>query len=277
MNLEQIKTLLNKYHLQPNKTFGQNFLVDEIVLQDIVDAANISAKDTVLEIGPGIGNLTEFLIKKAKFVLSVEKDKSFFPLLKAISKSHKNFRFEIADILDFNFSESLNEFTDYKVVANIPYYATGKIIQTLLQAKKKPSEIVLLMQKEVAQNLVAKAGDLSLLAISVQLKAIPSIVFNVPAKSFYPMPKVESSLVRITVPKNPPFKLQNEQKFFRLVRAAFGGKRKQLHNTLKNNLSLTFEEVDSVLKEVNLDPKIRPQHLTIPQWITLAKTLDDKL
>ncbi len=277
VNLEQIKTILKKYGLEPNKTFGQNFLVDEIVLQDIIDAANITAKDTVLEIGPGIGNLTEHLIKKAGFVLSVEKDKKFFPILRTISREHKNFRFEIEDILKFNFSEKLKEYPTYKVVANIPYYATGKIIQTLLRAPKPPSEIVLLMQKEVAQNLVAEAGNLSLLGISVQLMAVPSIVFNVPAKSFYPMPKVESSLVKIIVPKKPPFVVADEQNFFSLLRAAFSGKRKQLHNTLKHNLSLSAEEVATVLLRAGLDQKIRPQHLSIPQWLRLAKELDKKL
>lgn len=218
MQPEQLKELLRKNNLRPNFTYGQNFLIDDIVLQDIVDAAEVTSSDAVLEIGPGIGNLTKYLCERAGFVLSIEKDPKFTPILHSIKKDHReNFRFEIADALEFNFQDFFLEqgYKSYKVVANIPYYITGKILKMLMTAKFKPSSIVVLTQKEVAQNLEAKAGDLSVLAISVQLFGQPKIMQIVPAKSFYPAPKVDSAVVKIDLFPKPKYILQDEKRFLK--------------------------------------------------------------
>lgn len=298
MNSEQLQNLLRSYGLKPNFTYGQNFLVDDFVLQDIVDAAEVTSADTILEIGPGIGNLTKLLCERAGFVLSVEKDPKFLPILNSIKKEFKNFRFEISDALQFNFQEEMRSAPiyrqpvvpingqttkpsdvvqatglPYKVVANIPYYITGKILQMLMTAKNKPQTITILTQKEVAQTVCAKAGDLSMLAISVQLFGTPEIIQIVQAKSFYPAPKVDSAVLQIKLFEQPKYNIGDEKKFFKVLRACFSGKRKQIHNTLKNNLALKKETVDAVLQAAKINPAVRPQELSIEQWILLTQSI----
>jgi 16S rRNA (adenine1518-N6/adenine1519-N6)-dimethyltransferase len=314
MDIDRLKTLLRNYGLKPNFTYGQNFLVDDFVLQDIVDAAEVTADDAVLEIGPGIGNLTRLLCERAGFVLSVEKDPKFLPVLKAIKKDYpKNFRYEIADVLKYDFQGFLKTVeinqsmssgvilrsaadegsqkkdssdalrmtptkspvssASYKVVANIPYYITGKILQMLMTSKFKPTSITVLTQKEVARNLSAKAGDLSVLAISVQLFGQPRIVQTVLAKSFYPAPKVDSAVVKIDLFKEPKFILSDEKKFFKIVKSCFAGKRKQIHNTLVNNLGLEKNKVLEILSSLKIKPEARPQELSIQEWIGLSERI----
>lgn len=273
MTIETLKSLLRHYHLNPNKTYGQNFLMDETVLEDMIDEAGIIATDTVLEIGPGIGNLTERLLKRAGRVVSIEKDPQFLNVLKALAKDHKDFEYIVGDALTVNF-QGLLAGKPYKVVANIPYYITGKIVQLFMKAEHKPVSLTLLMQKEVAQNIVAKPGNLNLLAISTQLYAEAKLVTIVQANKFYPAPKVDSAVVHITLHRKPKYKLSDEKKLFRILRACFAGKRKQLHNTLTNNLKLEKIAVEKILKELNIDPAARPQQLTIDQWLSLADKLE---
>ena len=291
MGIDNLKSLLKKYNLRPNFTYGQNFLVDEIILEDIVDAADVSSGNWILEIGPGLGNLTRRLCERGAKVLSVEKDPHFLPLLKAIKKDYpENFKFEIADALEFNYTQAFNDWQlafsrkdsanssplnaiSYKVVANIPYYITGKILEMFMTAKFKPEAVVVLAQKEVAERACALVGELNLLGISVQLYGDPKIVRLVPARAFYPEPKVQSAILKIVLHKKPKYEIKDEKKFFTLLRACFAGKRKQLHNTLVNNLKLKKEEVFSVLESLDLDPKTRPQQLSIDEWIMLAKKI----
>jgi 16S rRNA (adenine1518-N6/adenine1519-N6)-dimethyltransferase len=273
MTIEQLKSLLRHHKLSPNKTLGQNFLLDDFVLQDIVDAAGIKPGEAVLEIGPGIATLTKRLLDKADFVLAVEKDPKFLPLLRAVKKEHKNLRYEISDILSFDFQTELADFKKYRVVANIPYYITGKIIQLFLKAIHKPQSITLLVQKEVAHNISAQPGQLNLLAISVQLYGEPKLIQTVPARAFYPAPKVDSAVVHIDLSRGPRYQVADEQKLFRILRATFTGKRKQLHNTLTNNLHLPKQQVEQVLKQLKIEPQMRPQQLTIEQWLKLADAL----
>jgi len=278
MNKEQLQELLSSYGLKPNFTYGQNFLIDEIVLEDIVDAAAVKAGDKVLEIGPGIGNLTRKLLERGATVLAIEKDPKFLPVLHALKKDFKKtLRFEIADALEYNFQDyfkGLPGKAEYKVVANIPYYVTGKILQMLLAVKFKPESITVLMQKEVGLNVVATPGKLSILAISVQLFGKPVLVRTVPARAFYPAPKVDSVVLHIELFKKLPFALENEKKFFGILHACFAGKRKQLHNTLKNNLQLNKERVEAVLKQANISSAARPQELSIEQWLALTKFIE---
>lgn len=273
MTIDQLKSLLRQYKLTPNKTLGQNFLLDDFVLQDIVEAAGIRPGEAVLEIGPGIATLTKFLLEQADLVLAVEKDQKFLPLLRALKKDHKNLRYEIADILSFNFATALADYKHYRVVANIPYYITGKIIQLFLQAPHQPQSITLLVQKEVAQNIIAEPGQLNLLAISVQLYGEPKLIQTVPARAFYPAPKVDSAIVHIDLSRGPRYHVTDKRKLFRLLRATFTGKRKQIHNTLTNNLHLPKEQVMAILRDLHIEPQVRPQQLTIEQWLQLAAAL----
>jgi 16S rRNA (adenine1518-N6/adenine1519-N6)-dimethyltransferase len=274
MQIERLKELFRKYNLRPNFTYGQNFLIDDFVLQDIVDAAEVTKEDAVLEIGPGIGNLTKLLCDRVGFVLSIEKDPKFFPILKSVKKDYpETFRFEIADALEYNFQDFFKEqgYTSYKVVANIPYYITGKILQMLMTIPFKPSTVTVLTQKEVSRNITAKAGDLNILAISVQLFGEPKLVQIVQAKSFYPAPKVESAVLQVKLFPKPKYKIEDEKHFFKIIKACFSGKRKQIHNTLTNNLQLDKGLVLKILQELKIKPEARPQELTIEKWIELSK------
>lgn len=271
---EEMKNFLRAYNFKPNDLLGQNFLTDENALREIMGAAEIKPGDEVMEIGSGIGNLTELLAEKAEFVLAIEKDKRYFPILKdrlkeklqAHSKTPKasaNVHLEFADAMTFNYQKYLKP--GYKVVANIPYYITGKIIEMLLVAKNKPSKIILLVQKEVAQRVVAPAGNMSILSISVQLYTKPKFIATVPKESFYPQPKVDSAILSMDVLPRPVIDV-DEKTFFSLVKAAFAGKRKQIHNSLKNNLRISDDEVQKILKTAEVDPKARPQELSFRDW-----------
>lgn len=277
MTIDTLKTLLQRYKLNPNKTYGQHFLMDETILEDMIDEAGVKPGEAVLEIGPGIGNLTERLLQHKAKVLALEKDPQFLNVLKSLNKefnkkNEQNFSYELTDALKFNFSEKLAG-VSYKVIANIPYYITGKIVQLFMHAPHKPDSLTLLMQKEVAYNISAKPGQMNLIAISVQLYADAKVVCVVPAHKFYPAPKVDSAVIHIALRKKPKYKIKDEAKLFRILRACFSGKRKQLHNTLTNNLQLDKELVSDTLKKLKIDPMIRPQALTIEQWIELCDIL----
>ncbi|HMR54981.1 MAG TPA: 16S rRNA (adenine(1518)-N(6)/adenine(1519)-N(6))-dimethyltransferase RsmA [Candidatus Doudnabacteria bacterium] len=272
MTIDTLKSLLKHYGLNPNKTYGQHFLMDETILEDMVDVAEVKAGDMVVEIGPGIGNLTERLLQRDANVLSIEKDEQFIKVLRTLSKQYKNFDYELIDALKFNFGA--RDLGEYKVVANIPYYITGKIVQLFLKQAHKPKSMTLLMQKEVANNIVAKVGQLNLLAISVQLYGDAKIVTKVPAFKFHPAPKVDSAVIHIELFNKPKYKLKDEQKFFRVLRACFAGKRKQIHNTLTNNLGLEKSVAMKSLENINVDPTVRPQQLTIEQWIKLVDSIE---
>lgn len=273
MTVDTLKQLLADYGLSPNKTYGQNFLMDEIVLQDMVDAAGVNEKDTVIEVGPGIGNLTKFLLDKAGCVISIEKDPQFINVLNSLKKQFKNFSYHLADALEVEMSDLIKN-QSYKVVANIPYYATGKLVQKFIQAKVKPQSLTLLMQKEVAENITAKPGNLNLLAISVQLYADAEMVEVVRAEKFYPAPKVDSAVINIKLYDKPRFEIKDEQKFFKVLRACFTGKRKQIHNTLTNNLHLDKTQVHTILQNIGVPPESRPQQLTIEQWLKLVDEIN---
>ncbi len=281
MTIEQLQTLLHTYHLRPDKKFGQNFLLDDSVLDKMVDAAQVGAQDLVLEIGPGIGNLTQKLSEKAGAVLAVEKDLRLQELLGDLGKKHANMHVAFSDVLHYDFAAALQKLAgdagpvpvSYKVVANIPYYVTGKIVQIFLRAPSKPLSITVLVQKEVAESIVAKPGNNNLLALSVQLIGSPRIVCMVPATSFHPAPKVQSAVVHIDIPTTAPYGEVDEKAFFRVARSCFAGKRKQIHNTLSNNLRLAPDVVVAVLKTVAIAPAARPQDLSVEQFIELSRAI----
>jgi 16S rRNA (adenine1518-N6/adenine1519-N6)-dimethyltransferase len=278
MTFEELEQRLKKYGLRPDKKFGQNFLTDESVLEDMIAASDIHSGDLVLEVGPGVGNLTELLAKTGALVTSVEKDERFGPLLADVVQQHPAVQIVFADIMRFDFVSALEKRAEsdnfsYRVVANIPYYVTGKLLQLLLRARVRPKSITVLVQKEVAQNMVASPGNMNLLGLSVQLMGTPRLVRSVPARSFFPAPKVDSAVVHVDMYSSSPFEPYQEKELFRVARACFSGKRKQIHNSLAAGLRLSAEETGSLLASVGILPTARPQDLSVEQFVALTRAV----
>jgi len=268
----KIKSILLKYKIHPNKLMGQNFLIDENILNKIIESTDIKKDDTILEIGPGLGILTIELAKRAKQIIAIEKDKNLCEILQKILETEKIKNVQIIndDILKiFNSQFSIfNEFSisNYKVVANIPYYLTSPLIRMFLEAEHRPTEIILMIQKEVAQRICAIPPKMSLLAVSVQFYAKPEIISYVSKTSFYPVPKVDSAIIKIVPHSDVGHTMShiNTEKFFKLVKTGFSAKRKMLKNNIPE---INFEKLD-------LNPNIRAENLTINDWIKLFTSLD---
>lgn len=251
---------------KPNKQLGQNFLINEKIADDIIAAAGLTKDDTVLEIGPGTGILTERLVKMAGQVLAVEKDFDLVTKLLNRYKNTKNIKIIHQDALWFDLF-SLNK---YKVVANIPYNITSPLIRKFIENEPRPEILVLMVQKEVAERICAKPGDSSrgLLTLIVEFYAEAEILLEVGRKEFLPAPKVDSAVIKIT-PKNELPKIEPKL-FFQIVKAGFSSKRQQIHNSLGGVLHLEKDQVTKLLQDSNIDSKMRAEALTQDQWITLA-------
>ncbi len=263
MKVSELKSLLSRYHIRPDKRFGQNFLLNEDVLDKIVAAADISKADTVLEIGPGLGFLTSRLGLEAGQVVAVEKDRKLARVLNKLFKKNKNTKIISDDMLKLS-AGSLLLPANYKVVANIPYYLTGKIIQVFLTEEPKPVLMVLLLQKEVAERITADPGQMSILSVSAQLYSDPEIIAYVPKTDFYPEPEVDSAVVKLKVLNKPRLSV-DEQSFFRLVKIGFSNKRKQLHNNLAAGLGQGID-YKTILQELKINPLTRAQDLSLEEW-----------
>lgn len=271
MNLKEIKDICQIYNIVPTKSKGQNFLFDENVVEKIVDSASLTKKDIVLEIGPGLGVLTDYLVERASQVVAVELDKKLVGFLHKKYESINNLKIVEGDVLKLDL-DTLDLPTPYKIVANLPYNITSNFIRTFLEAKNPPTEMIIMIQKEVAQRIIAQVGDMSLLSLAVQFYAEPQILFTVGRGSFWPAPKVDSAVISLKLKKQPAF---NDPKlFFKLAKIGFSAKRKQLHNNLANGFHLTSDEVKSLIKNVGLDERIRAQDLEIGDWIKLIKLLN---
>jgi 16S rRNA (adenine1518-N6/adenine1519-N6)-dimethyltransferase len=275
MNLSDIpllnaSALLKRYGLHADKRLGQNFLEDAYALESITHAAGIEADDTVLEIGPGLGSLTRYLAVSAKQVVAVELDLKLIPPLKTVLKPHANVRLIHSDILDLSPSEIVDK-PNYLVVANIPYYITSAIIRHLLESERKPRRIVLTIQKEVAERICAKPGDLSLLALSVQVYGQPRIAAKIPASAFFPAPSVDSAVLVIEIYPEPLIPVSTLETFFQLTKAGFGQKRKTLRNSLSAGLHIAPAQAESMLREAGIDPMRRAETLSIPEWDALIR------
>lgn len=266
---KNIKNLFKRYNLQPSKKFGQHFLVDEKVLQKIISTSNLNPKDTVLEIGPGIGNLTQELAKRVKKVIAIEKDPKMIEVLKETLKDFKNVEIVQGDILKISNSQFL--IFNYKVVANIPYYLTSPLIRKFLETKNPPKEIILMIQKEVAQRICAKPPKMNLLAVSIQFYAKPEIVNFVSKNSFWPQPKVDSAIIKISK-FNQRKKSSFNQRFFKIVKAGFSQPRKQILNNFSKRLKLDKDWVRSWLLKNGIQPNQRAESLNIEDWIKLVKS-----
>jgi 16S rRNA (adenine1518-N6/adenine1519-N6)-dimethyltransferase len=272
----QVKRLLRQSGLRARKSLGQHFLVDESVLQTIVEAAELSPRDTVIEVGPGLGILTAELIRWAGNVVAVELDTNLASLLKRRLASSPNLRVINTDILKISPSELLEVTSRYKVVANLPYYITSPVLRYFVEASSKPSLMVVMVQKEVGEAIVAGPGKMSLLAVSLQVYSKPRIISYVPARCFYPQPKVDSVILRFDLLPEPAVKVADIDGFFDLVRAGFGSPRKQLHNSLAHSLGMKPAEITLLLEGANIDSKRRAETLSLEEWARLYEVLETR-
>ena len=261
--------LLKRFGLRADKRLGQNFLQDPLALEEIISAAGIESTDTVLEVGPGLGSLTRYLAVSARQVVAVELDERLIPPLKAILALHQNVRVVQGDILELA-PDGLITTSEYIVVANIPYYITSAVIRHLLESKTKPRRIVLTIQKEVAERICAKPGDMSLLALSVQVYGEPRIAARIPAGAFFPAPKVDSAILCVDIYQEPRIEHELLDVFFKLIRAGFGQKRKTLRNSLSSGLRISPTDAAEFLTRANIDPQRRAETLSIDEWETLC-------
>ncbi len=264
-----VKGLLRRYALEPHKGLGQNFLVDHSALLAIVDAADLCPSDSVLEIGGGLGSLSRLLAVKAAQVVVVEIDWRMIPVLQEVLADFPNARVVQGDMLALK-PEELISTPGYLVVANIPYYITSALIRHLLDSPVKPARIVLTMQSEVAARICAEPGDLSLLALSVQVYGQPRIAATIPASSFYPSPNVDSSTLRIDLFPVPVIPQDQLDCFFRLAKHGFSQKRKTLRNSLSAGLHISGEETAALLLSAGIDPQRRAQTLDLVEWRSLV-------
>ncbi len=246
----------------PKKSLGQHWLVDEHALKEICDSANLSQTDTVLEIGPGQGALTKYLVKEVKQVIAVEFDLELAKNLKSRINSN-NLTIINMDILKFDFS-SLP--TGYKLVANIPYYLTSHLFRGISESTNPPSSAVILVQKEVAERICAGPGQMSILSVSVQMYFEASLGLTVPASSFEPKPKVDSQVVKLHRLKKPLFESINQKQFFRIVKAGFSAKRKKLRSSLSGGLGIEKTQTEQLLSTAKIDPNLRAQNLSLQDW-----------
>ena len=266
--------ILQAFHLKADKNLGQNFLVEESVVNRIAKAAELTPEDTVLEIGPGIGTLTQALAMTGASVVSVELDKRLIPVLQETVGAYKNVRVVQGDILKINILETVQGATPFKVCANLPYYITTPIIMNLLEQKLPLERLVVMVQKEVAERMTASPGgrDYGAISVAMQYYTEPKIAFIVKAGSFLPAPKVDSAVLVCKKRSTPPVDVPDEKTFFKVVAAAFSVRRKMLTNSLKNMGGQTTEQVKAWLDRAGIDGTRRAETLSLEEFASLART-----
>ncbi len=264
-----IPALLRRHGLRPDKKLGQNFLEDSAALESIVSVSGIQPDDTVLEVGPGLGSLTRLLASSCERVIAVELDSDLIPPLKSVLAPFNNVQVIQGDILKLPLSALISK-PGYLVVANIPYYITSAIIRRLLESEVRPRRIVLTIQKEVAERICAAPGDLSLLALSVQVYGQPEIKAVIPAAAFRPAPQVDSAVLSVDIYPEPRIPRAMLPAFFFLIKAGFAQKRKTLRNSLSAGLHLSKSDAEALLRSVEIDPMRRAETLTLDEWRRLA-------
>lgn len=283
MNLiKETKFIMDKYGIHANKKLGQNFLIDENTVNGIVENAEISKSDLVIEIGPGLGTLTSRLLEKAGKVIAVELDKNVLEILNDRFKLYNNFELINQDILKTDLKSLIsnnfnNEITNCKVVANLPYYITTPIIMKLLEEKLDLTSITVMVQKEVAQRFSATPGndkEAGAISYSIYYYSDAEIVLNVPRNCFIPAPEVDSAVITLKLLKSPRVETNNEEFLFKIIKCAFSQKRKTLVNSLVNNkLCNSKEQAENILIELGLNPKIRPEELSLQDFANLSQKI----
>ena len=270
--------VIQKYQFAFQKRFGQNFLIDAHVLEKIVSAAGITKDDCVLEIGPGIGTMTQYLAESAGQVIAVEIDTNLLPILADTLKDYSNVKVINQDILKVDINELVKEYNNgrpIKVVANLPYYITTPIIMGLFESNVPIDNITVMVQKEVADRMQVGPGseDYGALSLAVQYYASPYIVANVPPNCFIPRPNVGSAVIRLTRYQEPPVQVKDPKLMFKLIRASFNQRRKTLQNGLNNSPEISFskEEITKAIESLGVSPSVRGEALSLEQFAQLAK------
>lgn len=266
-----VRQLLQQYGLQPQRGFGQNFLVDPFVLERILEAAEVGANDQILEIGPGLGILTRALVERARQVVAVEIDRGMVVALRDMLGDRGNLDVIEGDALEFDPVEVFGS-SPYKLVANLPFYITSALLRHFFESENRPTRVVVMVQFEVAERMTASIGDLNQLAIGVQYYGRPRVVGRIPATAFHPKPKVDSAIVAIDVYSRPAVEVPPQQ-FFATVTAGFGMPRKQLHNALSQRIWFPPGGAQDVLAAAGIDSARRAQTLSLEEWANLANEL----
>jgi 16S rRNA (adenine1518-N6/adenine1519-N6)-dimethyltransferase len=274
-----VKATLGAHGLRPHKKWGQHFLTDARILAGIADAAEVTRDDTILEIGPGLGHLTRVLAQRAGRVVAVEVDGGLAAQLRTDFADVPNVVIRHGDVLDTEpiawlIGADSQSAPTYKIVANLPYYITSAILRHVLEATHKPRVIVVMVQREVAQRIVAHPPAMNLLAVSVQFFAQPRAIRTIAAGAFYPRPQVDSTIVRLDVFAQSPFTVKDPSQFFALVRAGFGERRKQLRNALAHGLGVDAQLVAAALARAHIDPARRAETLTLNEWTELYRAFE---
>ena len=264
------KQLLQFHGLEPKKSLGQNFLFDEHILTRIVAAAEVTAVDHVLEIGPGLGALTQILAETAASVTAVELDNRFLPILQTQLQAYDNITLVHGDILQQNPADWFDK--PYKVVANVPYYITGAILRHLLSSQPHPSVMVMTVQKEVAERVTAVPPNMSLLAVSVQYYGQAKIIDTIKAGAFWPRPNVDSAVMRIDLGNRTQINRDNTDLFFKIVKAGFSQKRKQLQKNLRQ-FGYSQVKIAEILEQAGVDGRRRAETLSLDEWRQLMELL----
>ena len=271
-NTLDARALLRRFGIRPKKKLGQNFMIDSRALQKVIDAAELSGDETVLEIGAGVGTLTARLAYRCARVVAVEIDGRLVSVLEYALADVPNIEIVSGDFLNMNATEIIGD-ESYSVVANIPYYITSALIRRLMESPRQPNCLVLTIQREVAERIVAGPGEMSLLALSVQVYGEAELRGRIPASAFYPQPNVDSAVLRITSYSTARVSQALIEPLFTLARAGFGQKRKQIHNALAKNLGKPKDMVLDWLRAADVRPEQRAQELSIEHWIALAQSM----
>lgn len=276
--LKDTKFIMDKYHITANKNLGQNFLIDDEAVSGIVDSANVTKDDLIIEIGPGLGTLTKELLDRAGKVICIELDKRMIQILNDRFSMYNNFKVINDDVLKVDLKEliSKEKIKSTKIVANLPYYITTPIIMKLLEDRLDIETITVMIQKEVADRLVTKpgTGDTGAITYAIYYYTEPKRVLEVPNSSFIPEPKVNSTVINLRVLKEPRVKVNNEEKLFEVIKTAFMQKRKTLLNALSNsNKYGTKEQIEKTLETLMIDSKIRPEKLSLEEYAKIAENL----
>ena len=280
--LQETISIMKKYNIKANKALGQNFLINANVIENIVESSNIKREDLVIEIGPGLGTLTKYLLEKAGRVICVELDKRMIEILKDRFKNFDNLEILNQDILEVNLNELINKekekynLQNVKVVANLPYYITTPIIMMLLEQELKLDSITVMIQKEVADRLIAIPGKKNTGAITytIYYYAETEEILEVPNSSFIPAPEVTSKVIKLKLRKEKPIQVKNEELMFKIIKLAFSQRRKTLVNSLVNSkIFSSKEEAEKILKEIKLDKNIRAEKLSLQDFASIANCI----
>ena len=275
MNLrEETEFLLKNNGLKANKKLGQNFLISEEIIDQIIERANVNKEDVIIEIGPGLGSLTAKLLENAKKVIAIELDSNMVKLLQTRFSLYDNFELIENDVLKVNLKEIVDRYESVKVVANLPYYITTPIVMKLLEDKLNLKSITVMVQKEVGERFCAmpNSKDYGAITLSINYYTNPKIIIDVPKENFNPIPEVDSCVINLEIRKNPPVELKNEKLFFNLIKAGFSQRRKTINNSL-TCAGRTKEEIKNVLEKLEIPANLRAENLSIEDFANISNNI----